>query len=320
MRRSLLRKILLIMCILLSFTAGWIVSYFYPLGSLPLEIKSFKRFELKRKLQFPKTDRITIKLIKEEDLKTHIRRLIQIKWNEVEYEAYLLVPKNHREKYPVILALHGHHTTKEDVVGIRRSPFGVDFGLRLVKSGFCVLAPDIPFSQDMRIEDHVALNLIMVGTSLTGLRISYLDALIDYLFSLNFIDQERIGCIGWSMGGGLAMYLAAVDIRVKAAAVSSYFGVYRDSFMKRRQSTDNYIPDILNFGEMAAVACLIAPRPLWLEGGERDPEFPQGAFMKGVERLKRCYKGHEGYLQWKIIPGGHRFQGHGIEDWFKKRL
>ena len=116
------------------------------------------------------------------------------------------------------------------------------------------------------------------------------------------------------------MYLAAVDKRVKAVAISSYFGTYRDSFMKLRGSTDNYIPGILRLGEMADVACLITPRPLWLELGEQDPEFPQDAFMKGIAVLKTCYKGHEKRLQWQLISGGHRFEGNGIEEWFQRWL
>ena len=116
------------------------------------------------------------------------------------------------------------------------------------------------------------------------------------------------------------MYLAAVDTRVKVVAISSHFGTYRDTFMKIRQTTDNYIPGILKFGDMADVACLIAPRPLWLEHGQEDPEFPQEAFMSGIEALKKCYKGREENLTWQIIVGGHRFKGQGLEEWFRRWL
>jgi hypothetical protein len=315
-----MRKIFLVMCILFSFSIGWIASYFYPLRALPFDIKSLKRFELKRKLHISDPDNITIKFIKDEDAKTYIRRLIQVNWNGISNEAYLLVPKDYGSQCPTILAIHGHHTTKEDVIGIKRSKFGVDYGTKLVEAGYCVLAPDIPFSENLGLEDHVGLNLIMTGENLMGLRVSYLRALLDYLCTLPFGDSERVGCVGWSMGGGLAMYLAAVDKRVKVVALSGYLGTYRDTFMRMRQSTDNYIPDILNFGEMSDVACLIAPRPLWLEGGEKDREFPHEAFMRGIEDLRRCYKGHEGCLQWQVMPGGHRFVGRGIEEWFKKWL
>jgi hypothetical protein len=90
--------------------------------------------------------------------------------------------------------------------------------------------------------------------------------------------------------------------------------------MTRRHTTDNYIPGILTFGEMSDVACLIVPRPLWIEGSEDDREFPKEAFMQGIEALKNCYKRQEERLTWQLISGGHRFEGEGIEEWFKKWL
>jgi len=279
-----------------------------------------QRWELRKTLNLVREKVFDMAIIEEKDMGSYTRRLLRYRWQEFSLEAYLLIPNQQKGKVAPILAIHGHHTTKEDVIGFRRSRFGVDFGLRLVESGFCVLAPDIPFSEDMRIEDHIALNLIMAGTNLTGIRVSYLTALCDYLSSLPFIDQERLGCVGWSMGGALAMYLSALDKRVKVVGISCYFGTYKDIFMRRRHTTDNYIPGILSFGEMADVACLIAPRPLLLEGGEQDPEFPREAFIKGIEGLKKCYKGHEEHLTWQLIPGGHRFEGKGLEEWFKQWL
>jgi dienelactone hydrolase len=251
---------------------------------------------------------------------SYTRRLLRFRWQGLSHEAYLLIPHQSEKKVAAILALPGHHTTKEEVLGERPSRFGVDYGQKLVKAGFCVLAPDIPFSENMGVEDHVALNLIMAGSSLTGLRISYLTALIDYLSSLPFIDPQRLGCVGWSMGGGLALYLSALDKRIKVVAISNYLGTYRDTFMKMRQSTDNYIPGILQFGEMADVACLIAPRPLWFENAKQDPEFPQEAFIKSIKGLKNCYNGHEKHLTWQLISGGHRFEGKGLKEWFKQWL
>ena len=116
------------------------------------------------------------------------------------------------------------------------------------------------------------------------------------------------------------MYLAAVDDRVKVAAISGYFGTYKDTFMRRRQSTDNYIPGILNFGEMADVACLIAPRPLLIEGGDKDPEFPVVALKDGIARLEICYESYQERLKWNVFPGGHRFYGNTFVEWFRKWL
>lgn len=310
---------LLLLC-LMSFLGGFILHFLQPELKLPLTTKAMQRRELQKTLHLTKREFAEIAIIEEKDMGSYVQRHLRFRWQGFPNEAYLLIPHKIGDKMPTILALPGHHTSKEEVIGNKPSRFGVDYGKKLAIAGFCVFIPDIPFSDDMRVEDHIALNLIMTGSSLTGLRVSYLRDLIDYLTSLSFIDPERLGCVGWSMGGALAMYLAAVDKRVKVVAISSYFGTYRDTFMRVRSSTDNYVPGILNFGDMADVACLIAPRPLFIEGGDSDPEFPREAFIKGIEEVKKCYEGHDERLTWMLIPGGHRFQGKGLEGWFNKWL
>ena len=315
-----MKKLSLITIIIIFFIIGVIFGYFFDLKKISLGIRPIKRLELKNKLDLCARDETIIELIRDEDEENYVSKLIKVTWRGLTTEAYLLIPKGKGVNCPGILTLHGHHTTKEDIIGKDTSKFDVNFGARLAEAGYVVLAPDIPFSRNLGLEDHIALNFIMTGTNLMGYRVSYLNALIGYICSLPHVDSERVGCIGWSMGGGLAMYLAAVDTRVKVAAISNYFGTYKDTFMKRRSTTDNYVPGILNFGEMADVACLIAPRPMWIEGSSIDQEFPLEALNEGLERLTRCYGGKQENLTYHIIKGGHRFQGKDIVEWFKKHL
>jgi hypothetical protein len=314
------KKLTLFALCLAFFMGGWAFHNLYLTLGSSLKLKEVQRQELRKILKLNKGKLAEVVIVEEKDMGSYTRRLLRFRWQGFWHEAYLLIPHQTGEEMAAVLALPGHNTSKEEVIGKKPSPVGVDYGLRLIKAGFCVLAPDIPFSGDKRIEDHIALNLIMTGRNLTGMRVSYLKALLNYLSSLPDIDPERFGCVGWSMGGALTMYLAAVDKRIKVVAISNYFGTYRDTFMKIRQSTDNYIPGILQFGEMADVVCLIVPRPLWLEHSEEDPEFPREAFMKGIENLKIFYKGHEERLTWQIIAGGHRFKGEGLEEWFRRWL
>ena len=302
------------------FISGWALQFFFPIGKLPFEEKILTRLEVKKKLVLTEEGPLAVRTVDEWKVDGLVMKLLKIEGRTLKSKAYLLTPEGHQGALPAVLCLHGHHTSKENVVGLRSSPFGVDFGIRLAKRGFVVFAPEIPYSKDMATEDLLSLNLIMAGRTLTGLRVSFLRALLDYLSGLPFVDSKRIGCVGWSMGGGLTLYLAAIDKRVKVAAISSYFGTFKDTFMRRRQSTDNYIPGILQVGEMHDIACLIAPRPLWIEGGENDPEFPKESFLKAVRKLELCYKGHEDRLHWHLIPGGHRFGGEGLEEWFEKWL
>ena len=49
-------------------------------------------------------------------------------------------------------------------------------------------------------------------------------------------------------------------------------------------------PGILNWAENYDVAGLIAPRPLFSEGGNRDPIFPFGATRESYARVKKVYE------------------------------
>ncbi len=316
-----MRRVLAISLLcLVAFWGGWLFHVIFPYGDLPIRARAIKRAQLKRILDLREIGVLEVVAAKDEEMKGFTKRHLQLRWKGLPFEAYLLVPHGAKGRMPAIIAIPGHHTTKREVSGERPSRFGADYGRRLVEDGFCVLIPDVPFAEDIRREDLIALNLIMTGSHLTGLRLCYLSTLLDYLSSLPFVDANRIGCVGWSMGGGLAMYLAAVYRRIKVLAISSYLGSYRETFMRMRQTTDNYIPGVLKFGEMPDVACLIAPRPLWLEHPQSDLEFPLRAFLQGIDRLKVCYKGYEERLNWQFIPGGHRFVGEGVREWFKKWL
>ena len=169
--QNIMNKVVLAI-IPIFFILGWGFSYFYPLKEFPFDLKQTKRFKLKKILNLSGSEKITVTVLKHENVGTHDRELIQITWDGLQTEAYLLLPKVRRISNPAILALHGHHTTKEEVAGIRSSKFGVNYGLKLVEAGYCVLAPDIPFSKNIGVEDHLGLNLITTGENLMGFRVA----------------------------------------------------------------------------------------------------------------------------------------------------
>jgi dienelactone hydrolase len=311
--------LILALCILV-FGAGWVVRDLYPSAGIPIRIKVVDRIKLRQKLSLMKGTIADVRLLHEQSKEAYTERLLRYRWRNLEQEAFMLVPRGVHGLLPAVLCLHGHHVSKEDVVGHDSLLSGMDYGATLAESGVCVLAPDLPFADDLQQEGHIALNLIMEGNNLMGLRVSYAEALLDYLLGLPSIDRQRVGCAGWSMGGAVAMYLGAVDTHIRATAISGYFGTFRGTIMRRRCTIDNYIPRILAFGDMADVACLIAPRFLWIENGDVDPEFPRASFVKGVQRLERCYQGHEARLSWRVFPGGHTFHGDGLAEWFKQAL
>jgi hypothetical protein len=67
----------------------------------------------------------------------------------------------------------------------------------------------------------------------------------------------------------------------------------------------------LNWAENYDVAGLIAPRPLFSEGGDRDPIFPVAATRECYSRVKKVYQvfGAPERVQQEIFEGEHVFHG-----------
>ena len=72
--------------------------------------------------------------------------------------------------------------------------------------------------------------------------------------------------------------------------ISGYLNTFRDCIMSVSHCIDNYVPGILNWAEAYDVAGLIAPRPLFVESGERDDIFPIQASRASFARVKKVYE------------------------------
>ncbi|MCL6507709.1 MAG: acetylxylan esterase, partial [Bryobacteraceae bacterium] len=134
---------------------------------------------------------------------------------------------------------------------------------------------------------------------------------VDFLEGRPEVDPARIGCLGISGGGMITLFTAALDTRIKAALVSGYLNSFHDSIMSISHCEDNYIPGILKYAEMADIACLIAPRPLFIESGTEDNIFPVEATRAAVDQVRRAYEllGAPERLGCEIFEGKHEFSG-----------
>jgi hypothetical protein len=93
--------------------------------------------------------------------------------------------------------------------------------------------------------------------------------------------------------------------------VSGYLNTFRDSIGSLAHCIDNYVPGILNWAEMHDVAGLIAPRPLFVESGEKDNIFPIRASIESVNEVRKIYSvfGAADRIEHEVFPDEHAFWG-----------
>jgi dienelactone hydrolase len=257
---------------------------------------------------------------------------------------YLLIPKKIAKPRAAVLALHGHGYGVKDIVGLwedgteRRTPDGYhkDFGVALAERGFVVAAPEISCFGERQMENvarfgavgmsgtchNAATYAMMLGKSIAGLRVMDGLRVVDYLQSRPEVNRNSIGAMGISGGGMHAFFSTAIDRRIKTAVVSGYFCDWRDSILSLFHCTCNFVPGLLNLGELSDLAGLIAPRPVLVEHGVRDPIFPIAKVKATVAKAKRAWKvfGAEENFQTDYFEGRHRINGDVAYEFLAKHL
>ncbi len=249
--------------------------------------------------------------------------------------GYLITPAKVPGRLATVVCVPGHGRGVDDIVGIdeegrdriKRAGYEYDFALQAVEYGLAAVAIE-PMAFGCRRDaltrakgpaayacQPVAGSALLLGETMIGWRVFDVMRTVDWIESRRELDAKRVGCVGISGGGTCALFSAALEPRIRAALVSGYLNTFRASIMSMSHCIDNYIPGILNWAEMYDVAGLIAPRPLFSEGGDHDPIFPPAATRASFVRVKKVYEmlGAPDAVQQEIFPGGHEF--HGVHGW-----
>ena len=286
-------------------------------------------------------------IVEEVDKGDYIRKKILIHTTEYStMPVYLLLPKMQEKPLKTVLAFNGHGYGVKDIIGLwedgtERSiadGYQKDFAVSLCRKGMAVVAPEI-FCFGERVTDFSYINKIIgqqepgtcghssflafyFGKSVLGFRIFEMKILIDYLQRLPELDPNRIGAMGISGGGMLAFFLTALEQRIRACAISGYFCTFEHSIFAMNHCICNVVPGLHQFGEMYDIAGLIAPRPMLIEAGSRDPIFPIGAVQASVKKVKNIYEVFKcnQNLQTDYFEGRHQISGQKAFDFLKANL
>ncbi len=278
--------------------------------------------------------------IDSEDL-GYARRERWVIWTEpnVPLPFIIMFPKEERKRYPLMISPHGHHKNTEVYAGVYHSAEEekeslegeYDISVQGAKHGFIAIAPTTRgFGKTRTPEDierdaayscrTLMLQDLLVGRTPIGDRVWDVMKLIDWSLEELPVDPEKIVVYGNSGGGTVTLFAGACDERISASMPSSYFCTFTGSIGSIRHCECNYIPGILEYGEMADIAGLTAPRLFCATNGRYDEIFPAEESEKAFVHLQEIYKaaGVPDNCELYFGEGGHRVYRDGAYDFLRK--
>lgn len=258
-------------------------------------------------------------------------------FSDIPMPIYVLSPYG-AERRPVVIALHGHGFGSRDIVGLdpqghpkRDSGYQKNFAIELCRRGFVVIAPEILGFGDRRFQADIdkgpgqsscmrlSGTLLEIGETLMGHRANEVSRLIDYASTRYDMDGARVGVMGISGGGTVAVAAAVLDERLRAVVISGYANTFRDSILDRQHCMCNYVPGTYVETDMPEIIGLIAPRPLLIESGLEDTNYPIRGSREAAARLQRIYNAAQAPEALAIdqFNGGHEISGAKAYDWLE---
>jgi len=256
--------------------------------------------------------------------------------------GYLLTPRDAKGPLPTMICVPGHGRGVDDIVGVDdkgrdrtdKAGYQHDFAIQVAEAGMAAVAIE-PMAFGCRRDARTAKRglgnsacqpvagaALLLGETMVAWRSFDVVRTIDWIETRKELDAARVGLMGISGGGTITSFAAALEPRIKAAMISGYLNTFQSSIVAMSHCIDNYVPGILNWCENYDVASLIAPRPLFVESGERDSIFPIEASKEAFARVKKVYTalGAGDSVEHEVFAGEHLFHGRAGIPFLAKHL
>lgn len=239
----------------------------------------------------------------------------------------LLIPNGQKTPLPAVICLQGHSRGAHISLGVEKYPEdqksiagGRDFAVQAVRQGYCALVLEQRYMGVMGqagdgrpacFTDNAAMGSLLLGRTPIGERVWDVHRLIDVIVEqfAEYIDMDRLVCLGNSGGGTTTFYAACYDERIRLAVPSCAVCTYEDSIMAMQHCSCNFIPGIRTYFNMGDLGALIAPRPVIVVCGKDDEIFPLHGVKASYDVMRRAYQeaGKEEVCRLIIGDGGHQF-------------
>lgn len=190
---------------------------------------------------------------------------------EQDVPATLLIPEgvNSASPAPAIVYNHAHgsryHIGRKEILEGRPALLEPHWGNVLCEMGIVVLCIDMWAFGGRASQSESALfkRMIWTGQVLWGRMVYDNVRALDWLENLDFIDPQRIGTMGISLGSTMAWWHAALDDRIKLCidiCCLTEFNTLVENGDMDGHAIYYYVPDLLLHTTSAEINALIAPR------------------------------------------------------------
>lgn len=243
--------------------------------------------------------------------------------------SYFIKPamnKSIAEPLPVILYHHSHggdfELGKDEAIRGTHYLQPTTFAKELTGMGYAVLVIDAwAFGErGGKKESELFKEMLVKGQVMWGMMLYDAINAVDYLFTREDVDSNRIGTIGMSMGGLMSWWLAALDERIKVSVdISAQVDLEAliDTRSLDKHGFYSYVPQLLKYFTTSDIQSLIAPRPRLSLVGRNDLLCPSVGVTKLENSLKMVYKdlGAEDKFKTVVTSGGHQETAHMRSEW-----
>jgi dienelactone hydrolase len=251
------------------------------------------------------------------------------------------------QKCPAILCCHGHGAFgKEPVMGNNSSAalrqaiemHKYNYGHVMAKRGYITYAIDwIGFGErndnrhpNNRNQDGgrdwcniYYLHATMLGSTSLAINIAHGQAATDFALTLPHVDAERLGVMGLSGGGTMALWMALADRRFKATELICYSDLFAHfGFRDANYCGMQVAPGLFKLVDLPDLQGLLAPVPLLIDIGANDTCFRPDTSVACYRQLQKIYKaaGASEQLWLDLNPNEHGWGDNKSEAFFGKYL